>query len=254
MENTSIPKIFSGAKEYRDLPDVLELAQATFNEEGIYKKIAEVAADHFKNYSKPIKIIDLCAATGLTAKRVCEKISLSLITLVDLDCFALEKARQYFSPQSNIVTHCTDAVNFRDNNFYDLVLLNSAYHHIEGNKKVEFLKTVKNLITDSGLVIIGEQFLPSYKNSTEFQSAVEIFYDVLIKELEGRNENPTAIDVIRRSGLYTWENNYEYKVSWEVFKDDVKSTEFKIDRIIPVWQPNFTVNSLVGSYVVTLSK
>ena len=88
-----VPRLFWGAKEYRDDPEALEMAQATFNEEGLYLALTCFAADWYRRTARPARVLDLCAATGLAALRVAETIPLAAVTLVDCDSRFLLRAR-----------------------------------------------------------------------------------------------------------------------------------------------------------------
>src|SRR5215469_10203977 len=95
-----------------------------------------------------------------------------------------------------------DAASFTSSIPFDLVLANSAYHHIPDGHKVDFLKTARALVAEDGAILVGEHFLPPYKTSNEFRESVISFYTELIGELLTRGEPAPAIDVIRRSALY----------------------------------------------------
>src|SRR5258708_34102095 len=161
MHQRKLPALFEGARGYKDDPQALEMAQATFNEEGLYASIADFAASWYELANRPARIVDLCAATGLSAMRVSRRVPVASVTLVDSDPVALECAVHNLS---NIPTEirCEDASNFTSPTPFDLVLVNSAYHHIPDNRKVEFLKAAGALVAEHGAVLLGEHFLPPY--------------------------------------------------------------------------------------------
>lgn len=213
-----IPEIFRGAIDYKDDPKAFELAQKTFNEEGLYRAIASFASDWYKSTGRPAKVLDLCSSTGLCALRVSRLIPVEAVTLVDVDQSVLAIGREYFDKPCPIFTYCADAVTFQEGGPYDIILMNSSYHHIEDERKLDFLKNAASLLADGGVILIGEHFLPPYHNPDEYRESVVIFYSKLIEELQRRGEPAGAINVIRKVGLYCWEGQYEYKVSWSIFQ------------------------------------
>jgi len=244
------PPIFKDAIEYRGISEALELAQRTFNEESLYQALASFSIDWFKNKQRPARVLDLCSATGWAALRVARVIPVSEVTLVDINAYALEKGVSYFSNICSILTCCVDALSFHDKQLFDLILMNSAYHHIEEERKLPFLRKAVDLLAADGVILVGEHFLPPYKNHKEFCQSVVIFYTKLLKELERKKEPIEAISVIRKSGLYCWEGTYEYKVSMERFLLDIAAAGLTILKKQSVW----SITDDVGSFVVSLVK
>jgi SAM-dependent methyltransferase len=252
----AIPAIFEGAVEYRDVPEALELAQATFNEEALYRAIAGFAMRWHDIAKRPARILDLCSATGLSALRVAREIPVASATLVDVEPVMLEKSATYFKSVCPLSTHRTDAVEFKSSVLYDIILMNSAYHHVEDARKLAFLRNAAGNLAPGGAILVGEHFLPPYKNREEFRAGVVQFYEQLVAELEKRGETTEAIAVIRRSGLYCWAGEYEYKVSWDFFARHVADAQLQVSTIQRVWTCPHQGNGLnnVGSLAVVLEK
>lgn len=245
----NLPQLFMGARDYKDDPLALEMAQATFNEEGLYQAITAFAAMWYERGKRPARVVDLCAATGLCTMRVSRDVPVESATLVDTDRRALECAGQRLLNMP-IELRVDDAAEFRSRSRYDLVLANSAYHHISDDRKIDFLKTASTLVEDNGAILIGEHFLPPYSSVQEFRRSVELFYSQLVQELEGCGESAAAIDVIRRSAFYTWIGEYEFKVSWAVFLEHCASADLRVERICKIWEPNGIGNSGVGTFAL----
>ena len=251
MNFAKLPPLFWGAKDYKDDPDALEMAQRTFNEEGLYEALAGFAEVWHKKAGRPARIIDLCAATGLCSLRVSRAVPVAVATLVDSDRNALERA---VKQMSHVLTEARpeDASGFSYRSRFDLVLANSAYHHISDDRKVDFLKTARELVDDDGAILVGDHFLPSYNNVPEFKHSVEQFYEQLVRELENRGEPPEAIDVIRRSALYCWLGEYEFKVSWSVFLDHCAAAGLSVKWVRRIWEPEGQGTVDVGTRAIWL--
>jgi predicted nicotinamide N-methyase len=208
------PALFAGAVDYKLDPSALEAAQATFNEEGLYAVIERFAGDWYARHQRPARVLDLCSASGLTALRVSHTIPVKQTTLVDNEPTALEKAAKNFEGRDGVEMYCADAVTYQDGRVYDLVLLNSAYHHIEHDRKHAFLTNASAFLAEGGCMAVGDHFLPEYTTPQQFRESVLAFYAPLLKELEERGEPPAAIAVIKKAAYYTWAGDYEYKTSW----------------------------------------
>lgn len=234
---SDIPAIFAGAREYRDDPAALEAAQATFNEEALYQVIAQFAADWHGRTGRPARVLDLCCATGLTAFRVAKVIPVTSLALVDTDSKALARAEHRFDGWCRTRTFCEDAVPFHSDPPYDLILMNSAYHHIEDERKSLFLRNAAKLLAEDGEILVGEHFLPDYSGRDEYRNAVVEFYAALLQELEDRGEPSPGINVIRRAGRYGWQGDYEYKSSRSVFADHLSGARLVVKTELILWQP-----------------
>jgi SAM-dependent methyltransferase len=252
-EQQIIPSIFMGALDYKENPEALELAQATFNEEVIYKTIAGFALDWYKSHNHIPKVLDLCSATGLSSLRVAKTIPVASVTLVDTDRKALNKCCKYFDSICPIFVHCQDAVTFQSTDHYDIIIMNSAYHHIQNDQKVSFLNNALSLISTEGAFFIGDHFLRDYNNKFEFKNSVVSFYTNLINDLLHRGESDIAINLIRQSGLYTFKEEYEYKVSLNIFKNHIEKAGLTIDVRNRLWPDNkLCINDEWGTYAIIL--
>jgi SAM-dependent methyltransferase len=259
QRNSVIPKVFDGELiEYNFNHAGLELAQATFIEENCYREIALLAKKCFHNYHRYIKILDLCSATGLASLRITSSIDVGQISLVDIDAKALFKGSTYFQSICSISLHCEDAVSFSSNSLYDLIVINSGYHHIDNDRKTAFLSNAASLLAVGGSIIVGDHFLPPYEDESEFRVSVVNFYTQLIQELKKQGEPNNAISVFRKSGLDCWQGHNEYKVSLNQFLKDVKKAELEVIDLIEVWKFSQCVpvhsSSQAGSFVFLLQK
>ena len=93
-----------------------------------------------------------------------------------------------------------DAVKFKKKN--SVSILNSSYHHIPDNSKIEFLKNVCNNLEDDGVIIMGENFLPFYKNELERSISVEFYYSELINYLQNNKCTPESIELLKEVLTY----------------------------------------------------
>lgn len=254
FERLQVPPVFERTREYRYDHQALEAAQATFNEEGLYESIATLArAWHVQN-KRPARVLDLCSATGLTALRVTRAIPVESVVLVDTDSLALKKGLSYLNTLCPVLAVCADAVTFSSSERFDLILMNSAYHHIENERKAQFMRNSLACLEEHGQVLVGEHFLPEYSSHRQFQLSVVRFYTALIERLTAEGESEGAISVIRRAGRYCYEGTYEYKVSWPVFMRHTRDAGYMLCENREIWRPFPESTGNTGSFVALLSR
>ncbi len=252
----TLPDIFKDLGELDFTAEELELAQGTFNEEGIYEVMLQIASSHFaKGLASGFqpKILDVCAATGLAAWRL-RALNPSEITLLDIDSKALEIAEKRFAGETMAIRPIlVDATTWqadRENDF-DLILLNSAYHHIPDERKLEFLNNLQKWVAPGGLILLGDHFLPDYTpgNLEKYRNSVTEFYQNLVEELIQSGTNVTAIRAIRKAGLMGWRQSGEYKVSWRFFREQSECLGFQT-KAFCIWTHHRWKDTHVGTWIV----
>jgi SAM-dependent methyltransferase len=248
-----IPQLFQGYQEYRHDPDALEIAQGTFNEEALYVAGQGFASDWWQRAQRKPRVLDLCCATGLFSCRVAERIPVEGITLVDTDGESLRRAVTRLSASTpNLSAYCVDAATFSSPSAFDIILMNSAYHHIPDSRKLLFLQSARQTLTPEGRIILGEHFLPSYDGPQSFRESVIRFYSALIEALIIREASDQAVNTIRCAAVYTLERNYEFKVSWEHFHNDLTASSLVCEHFVPIWKPDILSSTFTGSAALVL--
>ena len=172
-----------------------------------------------------------------------------------------------FYPQFDWI--CSDAITFRRQN--SLSLLNSSYHHIPDELKVGFLQNVSNNLDPNGLVIMGENFLPNYDESSrsnsveQYYSELENFYLNKIKTLNGLNKAKLLemVRLFKQVKKHDIELNGEFKNNILKFIEHVRLARLNIKKIVRVWPKKEIIlepsvedipQDFYGSCVVVMNK
>lgn len=220
-------------------PRELELAQATFNEVAIYEAFARLAAAIGQRAPRPLHVLDVCAATGLASHHAAANIRVGSMTLVDLDPGVLPQSRAKHDnrwPELHVV--CADAVEFSGDRPYDLIVANSAYHHIADDRKRAFLRCLCRLLSCEGRVLVGDHFLPPHgPGDAELRRALRAFYTPLFAELRRRGSPEDAVDVVVQAFELALRRQVEFKVSWDRFEQDVNEVGLIIEEVVHIWDP-----------------
>ena len=250
-----IPALFEVSREYQFDPSAIEDGHTSTTERLLYRAIAEAARVHFQAVQRPLSILDVCAASGGCANKVLPMVPCAALCLVDNERVMCEaaKARPWASKLVDVVE--ADAVKWSTAQRFDLILMNSAYHHIENERKAQFMRNMAEHLKDDGKILVGEHFLPAYdsENSESYRRSVLQFYTARINELVARGDPPHVVDVIRQTGRYCWERRYEYQVNMSTFRIHARKAGLQIYNQQRIWPEN--VNDLPedsGTFLVEL--
>jgi SAM-dependent methyltransferase len=207
------------------------------------------------------KVLDLCSGTGLSLERVASHPFISEAVGIDIDPryvrFASERFKGIFP---KVRFQIGDAVNpCIAENMWDLIILLSAYHHIEDGSKIRFLAKVRDLMKTDSLAIIGENVIPDYQTDdmAARKRSIKDFYSAVLRDIRERFDIiPSAVeDSIRQIVNYGQDGKFEYKVPLKQIIHDINSVGLKIIEMRRVWPINFRdLPPNTGNFVFLLQK
>jgi ubiquinone/menaquinone biosynthesis C-methylase UbiE len=226
--------------DYKDDAEAYEVEETSRPDEMLMVKTGALMARKYLDNLSNAYILDLCCGTGLSLIDVIGHPNIGNAVGVDNSKEYLEFARERFKDIPNLSLYLGDAVEHKlPHNQWDIVIMISAYHHIEDDRKVRFLQRVKKLLKPDGKAIIGENILPHYKtnDSESYKDAVRLFYrEVLSTALE---ENPSLPDKVRRLiwrvAEYGCDGDYEYKSNMKIFLEHISQSGLKLIYQEKVW-------------------
>jgi SAM-dependent methyltransferase len=253
---TRVPEIFVGIRTQVITPSDVSRAQKTFNEEALYGAIEAGAKAWHRQERRPARVLEFCSSSGLCALRVSRVIDVESVTLVDIDPDPLAVARRRFRSSPRVSTVLADAVTYRAPHMFDVILLNSAYHHIANRSKARFLANVARHLAPGGRVLLGDHFLAPYQRPNDFRAAVVAFYAPLLGELTRRHTHARAVEIIRQAAYQCWNREVEFKVSWPVFQRHLVGSGLRLRDYRVVWSPtrNVSPDVVIGSVSGILSR
>lgn len=250
-----IPALFDVSSEYQFDPNGVELGHTSATERLLYSAITEAAQARFRVSRRPLAILDVCAASGGCANEVLKKLPCDQLCLVDIESVMCEAAEKRRWPTANVSIHQADAVAWKADRQFDLILMNSAYHHIEDARKATFLLNMRPHLRRNGRILVGEHFLPYYHQDSleSYRQAVMQFYEARIAELQAKGDSQSVIDVIRQTGRYCWERRYEFQVCMDLFHSHARQAGLDICDQQRVWPSGLTpLPPDSGSFLVQL--
>jgi SAM-dependent methyltransferase len=245
--------------DYRDDAEAYELEERSRPDEmAMLDTVGHWAACFLHNCNKA-RVLDLCCGTGLSMEHVVDHPCATVVVGVDISRQYLAFANlKYKDSRSPPVFVRGDAVEstlpFAD---FDVILMASAYHHIEDARKVAFLRRVHSLLGKRGHGFIAENILPPYDRSDRdtYAAAVRSFYEEVYQTAVRAKPNldPYVAGLIRRVAQYGFDGEYEYKVCWSLFEQDLHSAGLSIIRSQKVWPTESSSLGSGGNYVLEVS-
>ncbi len=240
--------------DYKDNAEAYELEERSRPDEMAMLKEGGEKAKELLSRLESANVLDLCCGTGLSMEYIVNHQNTALIVGVDISKNYLEFCQnQYKNSLHPPLLIQGDAVTAElPTKKWDIIMMASAYHHIEDERKIEFLKRVKALLGKEGTGIIVENILPKYSNSLEYSNSVKRFYDAVLETAKAENPLlPEYVEgLIRKVAEYGCDGDYEYKVSMDIFKNHLKKVGLKIIEEKKVW-PNTEerLNKDAGNFV-----
>ncbi len=197
-----------------------------------------------------VSILDVCCGLGNFANYLSLVYTQLDVTGIDLNEKFLGYAQNKF-PSWRFLKE--DARNFNLDTEFDFVLASSAYHHIEDEHKIQFLKNIKNHLSSTGKVIVCENFIPNYLNNDSRLKAIHQYYQELKDYYSSGNSSPEAFLAIEEVYQLELSGKEEHKVDFKRFQNHILQSglEIEVDKII--WQPLLFRKSNAGSHVLLLN-
>jgi ubiquinone/menaquinone biosynthesis C-methylase UbiE len=246
--------------DYRYDPIAYEREEKSRPDEMAMIRGATDEAMRYLDRTPHARVLELCCGTGLPMREVVDHRNVDEAVGVDNCDEYLAFAKKRFQGKSNVRLINDDAVTTEQVPLHnwDVILLCSAYHHIEDARKPAFLKHVHDLLKEGGVATMAENILPPYKDgdAQSYRDAVRIFYTAVLKEAKRANPNlPKEVEgLIKKIAEYGDMGDYEYKVHFDHFKKDLAAAGLHIKKIEKVWPKNGDASELGtgGNYVLVL--
>lgn len=226
--------------DYKDDPEAYEIEETSRPDEmAMIGRAASFAIEHLDGCTNA-NVLDLCCGTGLSMRDLVRHSNIASVVGVDISQQYLAFSRARFKDLPHVSFLHGDAVECElPEMHWDVVVLASAYHHIEDERKVRFLHRVARLLKPGGCAVMAENILPPYQSgdSASYSSAVALFYrEVLGHALAVNKELPPFVQgLIHRVAQYGHDGDYEYKVCMNVFLDHLSQCPLRIERVEKVW-------------------
>jgi ubiquinone/menaquinone biosynthesis C-methylase UbiE len=203
-----------------------------------------------RNKIKFVEVLDVCSGPGNFVNHLAFVLPNIKAVCVDTNASFMEYGKRRLERWKFIqgdVTKISLRKKFR------FIVASSAYHHIPDNQKLDFFRNIKRHLTDNGIVVVCDNFLPDYSGKNK-QQVTKRYYSELRKWYRQGNATPEAIRVIKGVEQTELEGQEEYKVTFRIFQTQLKEVGLRIDTDIAIWQPYQFAKDNAGSHVLILKR
>src|SRR3989344_1055116 len=198
---------------------------------------------------KPIEILDFCSGPGNFVNHLSFVYPDINAVCIDNNENFIETGKKMF-PRWKFVYGDVIRINLKKK--FDFITASLAYHHIENKDKIKFLKNIQRHLKSDGVIIMCEHFLPNY--IIDRKSAVKKYYRELKSYYGQGNATRKVIRTMRDIEKLELQNLEEHKVSFRIFRSQLRKIGLKVDTDIIVWQPEKFRPDNAGSHVLVLRK
>jgi len=194
-------------------------------------------------------LLDVCSGPGNFSIHLSYVQPNIQVTCVDANSKFVDAGKKLRPPWTWVHS---DVVQMDLSRKFDIIAASSAYHHIEHERKLSFLKNCKKHLKPDGMMLVCENFLPEYATESERTQSIEVYYSELINYYRKGNATDESIESIHE--VYELEKSgiEEMKTSFKVFEDLAMQAGFRIEEDIIVWQSSALKGSNAGSHVLIL--
>ena len=128
--------------------------------------ILKIISENFKDKDN-FKLIEFGAGTGRFTKLLVKKFPKLNVTVVEPDKNCCLKLQKLADKHKNLKVIQLTAEKFPKNERFDIVVMATAFHHVGFDKKLRFLKIVKNILDKNGIFVLADNFIAEYKSMKE---------------------------------------------------------------------------------------
>lgn len=188
-------------------------------------------------------VLEVGSGTGLFTKQILKK-GVGLLFCIEPDKEFYAKFKEN-NPRVDIEK--ISGENYHQPESFDTITMSLVLHHIKDEKKKNFLLNLKKNLKSGGKIIIGDVFLPPYKNKIGWKESLKKYHENRLKLIK---EDETFVKYIE---LEAWEDgknkSSEFKICISEALHLLKETGYSQIDVIPVGSQDF------GGYnIITATK
>jgi SAM-dependent methyltransferase len=220
-------------------------------EQALYETAEKEVRAELDRLRRPATVIDFCCGTCEILSRIAPHPKIGRFVGVDKEKDYLDFAKNRLKGTGEIELVLDDAVDCELGANADIIIASSAYHHIENERKMRFLRNIIRHMKPDARVVFAENILPTYKDENERTIAAQLFYGKRIEEARGMGMDEDVIALLRQVMDFEVRREYEWKVDYDRFVQDLERAGFEILRKTMVWPTGFRfADPMAGDYVL----
>jgi SAM-dependent methyltransferase len=214
--------------------------------------VEELGDDILLNFitGNETKIYEPGSGTGLFTSKLLQLENINTIFSLDPHVLFFNFAKNKFINNKNVKLICDSAINYKLKTPVDIIVARYVYHHIPDFNKVEFLKSLSENLTNDGIIIIKDWFIPHYHNQKQKIISLESFH----KYKKSLYYNEIFIQSEIESLSMGKKGIHEHKVSKHIFEKHIFDANLKITHKQNIFSNKISFSELLGLNIYVLKK
>lgn len=181
------------------------------------------------------RVLDLCCGTALLARNWLQGRDVRYVGVDKNGAFAAF-AQERLAGDERFSLVVEDAVDARVGGKFDVVVLTSAYHHIEDKRKVLFLRNAARHLKKDGVVVVYEKFIRHYQTAAEAADAgMEFYKERILQMMRGEKLTQVQLFALYNELYLTAVRKEEYKVPLARFLGDAAQAGLQVVKKECLW-------------------
>lgn len=217
------------------------------------ERMLEIFSQHFPSSSKPCRVLEFGAGTGIFTSRLAQLDSITEIVAVEIDWHCYKKLEYKFRDQKNRVKVLhEDSRKFDPPGNFDCIFSSFADHHIRERDKSRYFENARRNLKPGALLIVGDEFLRQHDSNDEAdrRKALEDYHNHIIGK--ARDIGDEILVQLESQALQSGlEKVGDFKVSCNRYKELLHQAGFVIEREDLIG-PEAQNHQIGGVYVYTI--
>ncbi|MFA4881088.1 MAG: class I SAM-dependent methyltransferase [Candidatus Doudnabacteria bacterium] len=182
-----------------------------------------------------VEILEFGFGTGLLTEKIAKLEKVSYLTGIDPSGDFYSCARKRLKRYKKVRLIKKDAISYKHPHPVDIIVTSFTYHHIPDAKKLTFLKSAVENLKAEGILILGDEFISSFRNKKEKIKSIKKFYSLFMFYLKTHGARKETLDAFQNSLKGSLQGVEEFKTSLKIFKKQLTLTGLKIIEMIPIY-------------------
>jgi len=173
------------------------------------------------------EILELCAGTGIMTEKLAQAFPASKIIANEADRNCLDYLRKNMSQFVNTKFILGNASSKDFGEAFNIIVMSIGYHHLKKEDRPKFWENIKKHMASDSLLFLTDEFIPHFTSEEEriknTKYAKQYIIDLCNKA--GKYQTAALQKIFLDVNLFGVE---EYKISTQLFEEDIKKAGFKI--------------------------
>jgi 2-polyprenyl-3-methyl-5-hydroxy-6-metoxy-1,4-benzoquinol methylase len=192
-----------------------------------YVEMLERVLEQVRKHSlenRAARILELGAGTGIVTEELARLPA--RIDALDYDQHCCDALRKHISGD-NVKVIQGDAVTYRDERLYDLLVSVFAHDHIHFDRREALAMNIADNLTADGLYIVGVEILPEYHDESSRTAALHAYHGHIIRKAKSEGHHQVA-ELEREALISGLEMIGDFKTHQKMFEDELTGAGLEI--------------------------